>query len=443
MPRICYVILAHDEPINLLGVIGSLWNREDVFSIWLDAKANEEVIRVANALSTSCDNVKTSLGRAMSWGGFSVVDTTLMAYSALRSQFGDFSYVILCSGTHIPLLHPDRIYKRVQSLDGWMDCCQIQIPEGGLRERDRLPSGWTRDILTRIRYRYEEVPCVGMLPTGERDAWMASSFLEGSQWHILSAEIIDFIVEHQSEVRANFQDVRVPDEHAFQWIVSQAPRSGELQRGDHVSMEWKNWSPRRLTFPEAMKVAALGQFLFARKAHSTCTVEDWTAWAHDILENVQGAQRLQEASPALCGVTPQFGGFDGAARGERLCSQLLNSLELELSIVLGIRIKSRKCSDWRYVIDSGIPFARGAQIFFLCFAEPSLGMAVVPALRHADLGDDDPMRLLPRPRFFPEFVNLTLGGQTSWRIGLTNTLLNCKEFTNAVLTHANLSNTSF
>jgi hypothetical protein len=63
MARICYVILAHSEPINLLGLIGSLWNREDAFSIWLDAKADEGVVQAANALTGLGDNVKTSLGR--------------------------------------------------------------------------------------------------------------------------------------------------------------------------------------------------------------------------------------------------------------------------------------------------------------------------------------------------------------------------------------------
>jgi hypothetical protein len=118
--------LAHNEPINLLGVVGSLWNREDAFSIWLDAKADEDVVQVANALTCLNDNVKVRVGRVMSWGGFSVLDTTLMAYSGLRNQFGDFSHVVLCSGTHIPLLHPDRIYERIQGYPGVDEFFQVR-----------------------------------------------------------------------------------------------------------------------------------------------------------------------------------------------------------------------------------------------------------------------------------------------------------------------------
>jgi hypothetical protein len=433
MARVCYVILAHDEPVNLLGLIGSLWNRRDAFSVWLDAKADPEFVQFTNGLSSLSGNIQAHSGQIMSWGGFSIVDTTLMAYSALRDQVGDFSYVVLCSGTHIPLLHPDRVHEKIGNCAGWMDVCPCAIPEGGLRGRDNLPQGWVRDILMRIQYCYAELPGVGMLPTGDRQNWIGPSLLEGSQWHVLGSDLVNFVVEYQSEIREKFRDVLVSDEHAFQWAISKSPRFGEVRRGDHVSMQWEGASPKRLSFPEAKEISAQGRFLFARKAQAGCSVADWIAWARDSVANAEGAQWLQDASSTLRSAASETGA-DRAAAGEEACDRLLAALQAELLTALGNHANLQKHSKGRHLIDSGRPHSSGDRLFLLCFAEASLGIAVVPALRHADLAIDNPMRSRPRVPFFWEFVNLPIGGQVGWCIRPTTSLSDCKEFASSVIT---------
>jgi hypothetical protein len=434
MARVCYVILAHNEPANLIGVLGSLWNRSDAFSIWVDAKSDPEFVQLANGLTRVGGNLQIHMGRVMSWGGFSIVDTTLMAYSSLRDQVGDFSHVILCSGTHVPLLHPDGIYERIRDCAGWMDVCACKIPEAGLRVRDNLPPGWVGDILMRVRYRYAEFPGVGMLPTEERQNWIAPTLLEGSQWHVLRSDLVDFIVEHESEIHHNFRDVLVPDEHAFQWIVSRSPRFQELRRGDHVFMRWEGASPKRLSFSEAAEIAAQGQFLFARKAHAGCAVDDWIAWTRDRLANAGGARWLQGASLALQSAASEPGAH-GVVTSEELCNRLLGTLQVELFTTLGTHTKLEERSKGRWLIDSGRRHSSGGRLFFLCFAaEPSLGISVVPALRQGDLVDDNPIYSQPRVHLFSEFVNLPIGGRVGWSIGPTDTLTNCKQFANIIST---------
>ncbi len=424
--------MAHSEPTNLLGLVGSLWNREDAFSIWIDAKADEEVVQAANVLAGLAGNVKTCLGRVGSWGGFSVVDTTLIAYGGLRDQFGDFSHVVLCSGTHIPLLHPDRIWERIRDIPGWMSLCQVAIPEGGLRACDSLPPGWLRDILTRVRYRYAEVPGIGMLPIEKRDTWIEPSVPTGSQWHILRRDIIDFIVEHRSDIRDNFRDVLMPEEHAFQWIALRYSGLGGLLRGDHVFMQWNGASPRRLSFLEVRNLAAVERFLFARKAQTGSTVEDWAAWARDGLGNVDGARYLQEASAPMGPPSVDALASERSKQGGKACDRLIGVLEAELSASLNTRAKVVKLSRWRHLIDSGKRHKLGGPIYFLCFAEPVLGISVVPALRYADLDRKNPMRDRLRPRFSREFVAFPIGGRLAWSIGSTDTLSDCKEFVNSV-----------
>jgi hypothetical protein len=434
MARICYVILAHNEPINLIGLLGSLWNREDAFSIWIDAKADEDFVRVANTLTGFADNAKICLGRVMSWGGFSVVDTTLMAYSALRNQIGDFSHVILCSGTHIPLLHPDLIYERIRNVPGWMDFCEISIPEGGLVERDMMPPGWVRNILTRVRYRYTEVPFVGMIPAEERQNWIGLSVLEGSQWHVLRSDIIDSIVANQAEIRDKFRDVLVPDEHAFQWAVSKFRPDRELRRGDHVFMRWQGASPKRLSFADAAEIAALGRFLFARKVQTECVAADWIAWAQSCtVANTKGARRLEDISASLHLDLQDRRVSAGTVQDEKVCDQLFAALVAEISSALGGHVKAEKRTGRRYLIDSGKQHSLGGHVFLLGFAEASLGLSVVPALRRSDLRDDNRMRLQPGPPYFAgEFVNILVEGHASWSIGVSDTGSDCKALTNSI-----------
>jgi hypothetical protein len=315
-----------------------------------------------------------------------------------------------------------------------MNFSKFEIPEGGLPEVDCLPAGWVRNALIRIRYRYAEVPSVGMLPVEDRQNWVGPIFLKGSQWHVLGSDIFDLIVERQSEMCQIFRDLCSPEEHAFQWAVSQTPASRELRLGNHVAMHWEGASPRRLSFPEAREIAATGRFLFARKAQRGCAVEDWIAWAHDNLKNAVGARWLRDTSAGFRAIALGSVASDRSVQGERLCSHLLGSLVLELSAALVSRMKLEKRSDRRYLIDSGPCLPRGGHVFFLCFAEPSLGILVVPALRQTDLGEDDPMRLRPSPRFFPGFVNLPIGGRVGWSIGSTDTLADCKEFADSILT---------
>jgi Core-2/I-Branching enzyme len=431
MARVCYVILVHNEPVNLLGVIGSLWNQRDVFLVWIDAKADLEFVRFANALTSFGENVQTNVGRVMSWAGFSIVDTTLMAYSALRSQVGNYSHVVLCSGTHIPLLHPDSLHERIANNTGWMDISQCAIPEAGLHAQVNLPPGWAQDILIRVRYRYSEIAAVGMLPTEERENWIEPNVLKGSQWHILRSDLVDFIVEHESEIRSSFRDVLVSDELAFQWIVSKSPRFGELRRGNHVFSQWEGASPRRLSFAEAKENASQARFLFARKAQTGSKVDDWINWCRQTLGNSDGAEWLRNASSAL-----RVTGLDAKApeaMGEGWCNQVLGTLRAELSAVLGGIPKLEKRSNRCYLLDSGRAHSSGGRLFFLCFVHPFPGISVVPALRQADIANDSPLRPRPRVPFFWEFVNLPIGGQASWPVRPATMVSDCERFANIAL----------
>jgi hypothetical protein len=417
LARVCYLIIAHDEPANLLGLIGSLWNPEDAFLVWIDGKADPRFVEFARATVRFGDNVQVRIGSVMVWGGFSIVDTTLTAYSQLRAQVGQFSHVVLCSGTHVPLLHPDAIFEKIQDLAGWIDMVEVGIPEQGLSQVDTMTSqGWWWHMLRRIRYRYVEVPAMGMIVEGIRAAWNGSTLLEGSQWHVLRSDLADFIVEHEGRVREAFHDVMVADEHAFQWIVAQSPRVAEVRRGRMVSVEWVGASPKRVTFSELSKKDLANQFLFARKAASDCTIDAWSEWAGEALSNSHGADRLRHVAATLdwAGTGSQSAAADKLSGAREV---LLQSLVEGVSRALDTKIELECLNPRRYLIATGRHLAGREPVSLICVVEPGSDIAVIPAVRRPPAtGVNVPLRLQPGLPDLPDLVNLPIGGRVYWPI---------------------------
>jgi hypothetical protein len=416
MARVCYVIIAHDEPANLFGLIGSLWNPQDAFLVWLDAKADKSFVELAKGAVRFGHNVQVRTGSVMAWGGFSIVDTTLRAYSELRTQVGHFSHVVLCSGTHVPLLHPDIIFEKIQDLAGWVDMAEVKVPEGGLGQLDiTMSQDWWLWILRRVRYRYVEVPALGMLVEGKRETWDGPALLKGSQWHVLRSDLVDFIVQHDRWVRKLFQDVLVADEHAFQWVVAQSPMFSKVRRGAIVSMDWVGSSPRRVTFAEAAEQAVAGRFLFARKAAPDCTINGWRKWASEVLSNRDGANRLRRVAAKL-----DWTGLKkiNAVGMEPMPHKgLFKSFVRALSDYVGSNVKLMPLKAKRYAIATGRYVGRHGPVWLVCAVEPKIGIMVVPALRRPPFtAADDPHLLQIGIPDLWDFVNLPIRGRVYWMI---------------------------
>ena len=420
MARIHYVILAHEEPVNLLGLLGSLWSSKDAFSIWLDAKSSEQFREFARSISALAGNVHVYLGSVMSWGGFSIVDTTLQAYTELCRNRGDFSHSILCSGTHIPLLHPDKIFALVQDIPGWMDFTRIPNAGCDLTQYDQLAAGWLRDVVIRFRYKYAELEGIGMIAGEDRSAWIQRDLIKGSQWHVLRRDVIEFIVNNQSRIRNDFSSVFVADEHAFQLTLADSPWSEGFIRGDHLSMQWVGASPKRISFDEAKSIAETKTFLFARKAQSNSAAEQWISWSRMSLGNEIGASWLETAFRRLQPLIKASSEALPVPKTTHLCLEMIQPLLVELLEVLKCESPVTNEAKDRYVIRTNRYHPEGGPVDLLCFTELRTGLSVVPALRRAELLAGHSMSRKPAIPTFGKYVSLPLLGQPVWRSGTLN-----------------------
>ena len=412
MARLCYVIIAHHEPVNLLGLLGSLWNAQDAFMIWLDAKADRDFVAQARLLQQFGTNVHVTTGTLMAWGGFSIVETTLRAYAAIRPVIGDISHVVLCSGTHIALCHPDLIYERVKNTQGWLDVNEIALPPGGLTFCSALPPGSRRDNILRIADRFAELPGIGMFVSGQRQCWAGEVILKGSQWHILRQDVLDQVLEQADLLRRTFRDVLVADEHAFQWAVARLPDSPALLRGDHVFMQWKGASPDRLTFAAAAERSQKGHFLFARKAPAQASVEEWADFSQTVLANDPGAQHIRRIArdPAWAQA--------GEAPPASLAPSRLSTLFATFTAILGAGCSHYKMSATQHSIKTDRFYNAMGPLQVIIIEGSAFGLALVPCVHRSNFASLPlHMQLQPRMPCAWEFVNVPIEGRAFWIIG--------------------------
>ncbi|HLY58933.1 MAG TPA: hypothetical protein VKS60_25450, partial [Stellaceae bacterium] len=294
---------------------------------------------------------------------------------------------------------------------GWMGFQRVALGADGVVERDSLAPGWKRDILTRFRFRFDEVEGLGMVAVAERAGWDEETLVTGSHWHVLRYDLIRFIHDHRQDIRDRFSNVPVADEHAFQWIAGRSPDFGQVRRDNSVFMEFRGASPRRLDFGEAAEIAARGRFLFARKAAAEPEPDDWIHWA-ERLGNDEGAAWLRHAFETL---QPLLGAVAQAPdpRG----GLLLGMLRQSLTMALGREIQVRPAGERRHVIDVGRIGDAATAVSLLCLTEPALGLVLVPALWKPALPADHALQIRPPVRTFGNFVCFPIGGHSSWKIG--------------------------
>jgi hypothetical protein len=346
MARVVYIILAHSEPTNLAGLVASLWNPADAFEIWVDADCTRNLEPYLGFLLDFGPNIRVHTGRSMSWGGYSLIQTTLDAYAALEASGMDYSHAILASGTHVPLMNADEIFENTHEMPGWLDIATVSIPNGDLTFVDRLESGWARDILQRLRYRYYEMSSIGMFPVEKRDLWARDFIHKGSQWHLLRRDQVQFLLKQAQDTSGLLADIHVADELFIQNIICDSPLFRDIQKSELVFTDWSGASPRRVSLSEVPDLRASGKYLFARKVAVDTSIDKWIGMIRSELRNEDGINRLMYLDEKAKRYKLRNEGFDAALPELRRVQA-----EIIASAVFGYPVE--RASSWRHIGKGG------------------------------------------------------------------------------------------
>lgn len=225
--KLAFVILAHNDPDNVLRLIKRLaadgdrivvhWDKKSRFDI--EARARQELTAEQWAAVHFCRRV------VVAWGRWSMVEATLSALNALADMDETFDYVILLSGADYPL----RPLKGLKQFLVWhpgkefIECVDPEkkpwVVQGLVKERF-LHHHWFswRDQRPLFEWSLATQKKLGIkrrLPN-QLKAYF------GSQWWALTWPTVKQVLalSRQGSIRRFFKTTWVPDEMFFQTLVA-------------------------------------------------------------------------------------------------------------------------------------------------------------------------------------------------------------------------------
>jgi hypothetical protein len=278
--KVCYLIIAHNNPNHLRRLIRALSSSSSAFFIHIDRKS-----RLSDFSNAKGDNVCFSKDRiAAYWGDFSVTEAILVLLRMALADQRRFDYFALLSGTDYPLqpvAYIERFFEHNRGKEFMnmvrMPCEAAGKPIARLNTYQPSPRGsriseTTRKLLTTI----------GLVSVNRDYKRHFRSLLPygGSTWWALSREACEHIqkfVGDEPQVVKFFKHAPIPDESFFQTILGNSPYRARSQR----NLTYADWSgggshPADITLKhlEFLTAAASitlddvygkGEVLFARK----------------------------------------------------------------------------------------------------------------------------------------------------------------------------------
>lgn len=270
--RICYVILAHKLPHQLVRLVERLQTASATFLIHIDAKAGREVVDPIRSGLDQMENVHFLRSHVCHWGEFGLVTASLEGIRTIVEQRMPSDQAVLLSGQDFPIKRNDEISDVLgragdRSYLGYFPLPYDGWPYGGMNRVDR----W----YVRLRGRRVELPPASV---ANRLGGPRRPFLPGlqpyggpMQWS-LSAEalayVYDYVQQHPAFVRF-FRRTLIPDELFFQTLLLNSPMATRVINAELHHIEWSPGAdhPNVLTVEDLPRLQT-SEALFARKFDS-------------------------------------------------------------------------------------------------------------------------------------------------------------------------------
>ena len=290
---ICYVMLVHDFAEFAIRIINAVNEPQHFFVIHIDRKARPETTRLMREFAGSIESknvwiLEDELRVSINWGGFSMVNATLLAMNwawdnihhkkvANGDASSSFDYLIDLSGTSYPIKSNEEIRKMLAA--GKPGAVYMDVQTEANRP---MPEMWQMFIECDDKlHRVARMPILrGM------------NMHVGSQWFALPRHVVDWYLHNPLPISYidYAQHIVVADENYFATLFKNSPycrdqgtmnllfvlfdkweneRAANLSAVDrrkclHPDPEHCGRSPTTLT-TEYRRLLQVSRFMFARK----------------------------------------------------------------------------------------------------------------------------------------------------------------------------------
>ncbi len=261
--KIAHLILAHNQPVQLARLIGSLQHTDADIYIHLDAKADVKKFAELQAFPQVFFIQKRV---KVYWGSFSMVQATLNSFEEISRTGTKYGYLNLLSGQDYPLKSPQFIHDFLELNKGSIFMNYL------LFEPD-----WQEAIprINKYHFNYYNIPgrfilqnlVNRVLPARKiPDQWTP---VGRSQWFTIPMECVIYILEFWKRNKQFERFMKLtwgPDEFVFQTILYNSIHRSRMVNNDLRYIDWSagGASPKTLTMADAGKLTD-PQKLFARK----------------------------------------------------------------------------------------------------------------------------------------------------------------------------------
>jgi hypothetical protein len=262
--RIDYLIRAHTAPGQLVRLVQRLDRDGARFYVHVNRLTDDGVYDAMRAGLAGRGNVVWLPRVACYWGGFSLVQATLVGLDAILASGDPPEHALLLSGQDYPLRPTAAITAYLEARRGRNLLHHFRLPsddwaaeDGGLK-RLRYP------YFERIRYKTHllrlplprHVPA-GLTPYGGSAFWALTG--EGL------AAVSDFL-ERRPDVLRFFRRTKMPDELFFQSVLLSSPLAETVDNEVIHYVDWSGGSahPRTLSASDLPRLRESGK-LFGRK----------------------------------------------------------------------------------------------------------------------------------------------------------------------------------
>ncbi len=355
--RLVYVVLCHHSAASVVDLFRCIWRPQHHYILHADAKSAASLRETVARLAAAFPNVHALAGAPCSWGGWSLVRTTLRAIDHAITLPTGWSHVVLLSESHVPLVAPEAAAAMLAPGVSYLDAEPVS---------DYGPPGRS-DVMHRFAARYEELPGVGMFAAAPRaqSAKFTDMLNHGSQWMVLARTACERLHARQDDAALwePFRSSLLADETAFQTLLLGGALGPGLttRRRPTTFVSWPHLSGNAdTTFTEQNFQDARAQgFLFIRKRPAT--LPEGVARALAPMHMTEALPQLPEPDETFTGGAP------------------VAALAAALHQALAARFPG-------LAIDTLSPLrAGGSPTCYLQFRCPGLPQALCPALLSEDM----------------------------------------------------------
>lgn len=249
--RITYVILAHQNPRQLLRLINTLYMDGVKFVIHVDSRADLQSFK--SILNSSDQKYVHFISKrcATSWGSYEIVQATLNCFQYVRRRIPETNRVVVLSGQDYPIKNNKYILSYLSSNPNAIFIQYFKLPH----------AKWKEGGKPRFPY-FEEIS-------------RSITIYAGSQWMsfpISTIHLIFAFLKVNPDFISYFQAVKIPDESFFQTLLLNCGEDMILQNLVNKSLHLIKWDPPfrhpRILSEMDLNVIKRSKALFARKFDS-------------------------------------------------------------------------------------------------------------------------------------------------------------------------------